>query len=386
MIRETIGEWVTDSTGGSEITRAFVPHPLPPDPPLLLGEGLRNELDRALLALGRLDSVSILLPKASQFPYAYVRKEAVLSSRIDGARSSLVDLLVFEADETPGDSLDDVRSVSNYVAALEYGLERLHKGFALSGRLLREVHQILFAGATAMQPGEFRRSQNWIGGLRPGSTLFVPPPPERLSECMAALDRFLHDDPERLPVLIKTALAHAQFETLHPFAGGNGRLGRLLVTLLLAAEGVLREPLLYLSLYLEENRTRYFDLLQRIRSEGDWESWLLFFATGITRTAENAVVSARRIEELFQKDQTHIRALGRVAGSALRVHEALQRHPVASIARLTSETDLTIPTTTAALRLLEESGMTRELTGKRRNRLYGYSHYLELLEEGLGGP
>ncbi len=386
MIRETTGEWVTISTVGSEITRAFVPLPLPPNPPLHLEEGLYNELDRALLALGRLDSVSILLPEASQFLYVNVRKEAVLSSRIDGGRSSLVDLMVFEADEAPGAPLDDVRGAANYVAALEYGLERLRKGFALSGRLLREIHQILFAGATDMQPGEFRRSQNWVGGPRPGSALFVPPPPERLPESMADLDRFLHDDPERLPVLIKTALAHAQFETLHPFTGGNGRLGRLLVTLLFSAEGVLREPLLYLSLYLEEHRTRYFDLLQRIRTEGDWESWLLFFAAGVARTAENAVASARRIVELFQKDRAHIQARGRVAGSALLVNKVLQRRPVASIARLASETSLTIPTTTAALRVLEESGMARELTGKRRNRLYGYSHYLELLEEGLDGP
>lgn len=338
-----------------------------------------------MLALGRLDSVSILLPEASQFPYVFARKEAVFSSRIDGAQSALADLLAFEAGE-PGASPEDVQGVSNYVAALEYGLERLQKGYAVSGRLLREIHQILFAGATGTEPGKFRGSQNWIGGLRAGSALFIPPPPERLSECMAALDRFLHDDPERLPVLIKIGLAHAQFETLHPFATGNGRLGRLLVTLLLAAEGVLREPLLYLSLYLEEHRARYFDLLQRVRSEGDWESWLVFFATGISRTAENAVAAVIKIEELFQKDQAQIRALGRVAGSALRVHDALQRHPVASIARLTSETDLTVPTTTAALQALEESGMARELTGKRRNRLYGYVHYLELLEEGLNGP
>ena len=271
MKRPLQGEYILISTVG-EKARAFVPAPLPPLPPIdWTSGGLRQRFDDALLALGRLDSVSMLLPDVSLFLYTYVRKEAVLSSMIEGTQSSLSDLLLFEADQQPGVPLDDVREVSNYVAALDHGLSRLRTGFPLSLRLLREMHERLLASGRGarMTPGEFRRSQNWIGGTRPGTAVFVPPPPERVAECMGKLELFLHDQPQPTPVLLKAALAHVQFETIHPFLDGNGRLGRLLITLLLCEQKALREPMLYLSLYFKTHRHLYYDLLNRVRLDGN---------------------------------------------------------------------------------------------------------------------
>ena len=255
MKRELQGKYVAISTA-VEKARAFVPAPLPPRPPIDWTAELRSKFDQALLALGRLDSVSTLLPDTSLFLYMYVRKEAVLSSMIEGTQSSLSDLLLFELDQEPGVPLDDVREVSNYVAALDHGLRLLEGGLPLSLRLFREIHGVLLnKGRGAHQaPGEFRRSQNWIGGTRPGNAAFVPPPAEEVPECMSNLELFLHDQPEPTPVLLKAALAHVQFETIHPFLDGNGRLGRLLITLLLCEQKVLREPMLYLSLYFKTHR------------------------------------------------------------------------------------------------------------------------------------
>ena len=384
MQRGTTGEWIAISTVGSEAVRAFLPAPLPPEPPLKVDRALRSELDRALLALGRLDGVSTLLPDTALFLCMYVRKEAVLSSQIEGTQSSLADLLLFELDEAPGVPLDDVQEVSRYVAALEHGLNRTREGFPLSSRLLRETHGVLLAGGRGADKGrgEFRTSQNWIGGPGPGLATYVPPPPDRVADCMSHLERYLHDDPEPTPVLIKAALAHAQFEAIHPFLDGNGRLGRLLITLLLCSESVLREPLLYLSLYFRRHRADYYDALQRTRTEGDWEHWLGFFAAGVRETADEAVNSAQRIARLFDEDRTRIRELGRAAGSALQLHEFLQRHPVTPIARAASGTGLSFPTVTAAFSALGKQGVVRELTGKRRNRLYGYARFLEILGEG----
>jgi len=383
MRRGPTGEWVVISTVGDETVQAFVPRPLPPDPPLRVEGPLRDALDRAHLALGRLDSVTTLLPDPALFLYAYVRKEAVLSSQIEGTRSSLSDLLLFELEEAPGVPLDDAAEVSGYVGALEHGIRRLGEGFPLSNRLLREIHAILLARGRGAdeQPGEFRRSQNWIGGARPGRAAFVPPPAERVEECMAALERFLHDQPTRTPTLVKAALTHVQFETIHPFLDGNGRVGRLLIALLLCAEGVLREPLLYLSLYLKANRERYFELLQVAREEGDWEAWLQFFAEGVQETAEGAVATARRLISLFQEDRDRIQGV-RAAGSALRMHHALQQRPILSIGRAARETGLSVPTVTAALGTLEKLGVARELTGRKRNRLYAYDRYVKVLSEG----
>jgi len=384
MKRGASGQWAVGSRVGGEEVRAFLPRPLPPEPPLDLDGPLRDALDGALLALGRLDGVSDLLPDRALFLYAYVRKEAVLSSQIEGTQSSLSDLLLFEMEEAPGAPLDDVVEVSSYVAALEHGLARLHEGFPLSNRLLREIHGVLLAKGRGAdkQPGEFRRSQNWIGGTRPGNAMYAPPPPERVEECMGALERFLHDDPIRMSVLTKTALAHAHFETIHPFLDGNGRLGRLLITLLLQHERVLREPILYLSLFFKKHRAHYYELLQRTRTDGDWETWIAFFAEGVRETADGAVATARRLVDLFEADRERVRETGRAAASALQVHHALQRRPVVTIRRLAETTKLSVPTVTAALGELERIGVVAELTGQRRNRLFSYRQYLAILAEG----
>jgi len=373
---------------GGEVVKAFVPRPLPPVPELSIDAELREELDRAHLALGRLDSVSSLLPDPTLFLYAYVRKEAVLSSQIEGTQSSLSDLLLFEIEGAPGIPFDDVREVSNYVRALEHGVKRVRGGFPLSNRLLREVHgQLLAKGRGSRQrPGEFRTSQNWIGGPRPGLARFVPPPPERVNECMAALETFLHDQPVRTPTLLKAALAHVQFETIHPFLDGNGRVGRLLITLLLAAEGVLKEPLLYLSLYLKANREAYYEHLQRVRTDGEWEAWLAFFVRGVRQTAEEAVATAQRLARLFQEDRERIAKLGRGAGSALRVHDAFLAHPIQTVKSIEKRTGLTIPTVIAALASLAKVRLVRELTGKRRNRVFAYDPYVKILDEGTTSP
>jgi Fic family protein len=349
---------------------------------------LRDALDRALLALGRLDGVTALLPDTRLFLYMYVRKEAVLSSQIEGTQSSLSDLLLFELEEAPGVPLVDVTEVSNYVAALEHGLSRCKEGFPLSNRLIREIHGVLLRKGRGSEksPGEFRRSQNWIGGTRPGNARFVPPPPERVANAVSDLELFLHDKPERSPFLIKAALAHAQFETIHPFLDGNGRVGRLLIPLLLCLEGVLGEPLLYLSLYFKTHRARYYELLDGIRTEGDWEAWLRFFAEGVYETGENAVGTARRLSEMFTRDREHIQLLGRMAGSSLQVHQSLQRRPVTTLAPLAEETHLSIPTVTKAVQALEESGIVNEITGRRRSKIFRYREYMEIMNEGTTLP
>jgi Fic family protein len=341
-------------------------------------------LDRAHIALGRLDGVSGLLPDTHLFLYAYVRKEAVLSSQIEGTQSSLSDLMLFELDEAPGVPFDDVVEVSNYVSALEHGLERIRGGFPLSNRLIREVHAELLSRGRGQNksPGEFRRSQNWIGGSRPGDAHFVPPPPHEVEPAMADLERFLHDDPVRTPTLLKAALAHVQFETIHPFLDGNGRVGRLLIPMLLCIEGVLREPLLYLSLFFKQNRARYYELLDGVRTDGAWEKWIEFFATGVEETANGAVATAQRMNAMAQSDRAAIQGIGRVAGSALQVHHALLARPINTIARLSTETKLSVPAVTSSIAALAELGLVREITGRKRGRVFAYGPYLEVLQQG----
>jgi Fic family protein len=296
--------------------------------------------------------------------------------------------LLFEIEEAPGVPFDDVGEVSNYVRALEHGMRRVKEGFPISGRLFREIHAELLAKGRGSEkaPGEYRTSQNWIGGERPGRAIFVPPPPDRVADCMSELERFLHDDPARTPTLEKAALAHVQFETIHPFLDGNGRLGRLLTTLVFVSEGVLRQPLLYLSLYLKAHRDTYYDLLQRVRTDGDWESWVGFFARGVRQTADQAVSSAQELASLFKEDRSKIQELGRSAGSALQVHYALQQHPIQTVNSVTRRSGLSVPTVTAAMRRLEEAGLVRELTGKQRNRVFAYHRYLDVLNEGTTTP
>ncbi|MBI5708743.1 MAG: Fic family protein [Candidatus Eisenbacteria bacterium] len=373
-----------NTTVGGETVRAFLPEPLPPQPPLQIEGRLRDSLDRALIALGRLDGVSSLLPDTHLFLYTYVRKEAVLSSQIEGTQSTLSDLLLFELEEAPGVPVDDVVEVSNYVAALEHGLRRLRGGFPLSNRLIREIHEILLSRGRghARAPGEFRRSQNWIGGTRPGDARYVPPPPHRVEEAMGRLERFLHDQPVGTPALLKAAMAHVQFETIHPFLDGNGRVGRLLITLLLCTEGVLREPMLYLSLYLKQHRSRYYELLDGVRRDGEWEEWIAFFADGVAETAQGAVATAHRLLEVADGDRDRIQRLGRRAGSAPLVHHTLQRNPICTISRLAQKSKLTLPTVSKALQVLVELGIVREVTGKKRHRIYRYDAYMKILDEG----
>lgn len=368
-----------------ESYQAYLPAPLPPEPALLLDAGLQSHLDRANRAIGRLDGISAVLPDTALFLYFYVRKEALLSSQIEGTQSSLSDLLLFEGEQTPASGLDDVREVSNYVAAMDHGLRRMRQdNFPLSLRLMREMHAILLRDGrgAAKDPGEFRRSQNWIGGSRPGNARFVPPPPEEVMECLGALEKFLHNDPEPTPLLIKAALAHVQFETIHPFLDGNGRMGRLLITLLLCGEGALGEPLLYLSLYFKTRRDAYYDWLQRVRETGDWEGWLSFFLRGVEETAEGATETARRILAQFEADRSSIAQTGKAAATGLRLHEFMQKKPIFTIAQAMHALDMTTPTVAAAVARLEALDIVTETTGRKRDRVYSYAPYLAILSEG----
>ena len=383
MNRDVTGTYRITTTV-SEKVRAFIPSPLPPVPPLEIGGARQLLLERATLAIGRLDSISTLLPDPHLFLYSYVRREAVLSSQIEGTQSSLSDLLLFELNEAPGVPVDDVVEVSNYIAALEHGMTRLREGFPLSNRLLREMHATLMSKGrgSEKQPGEFRRSQNWIGGTRPGNAHFVPPPPEEVEDCMGALERFLHDDTNGLPVLLNAALAHVQFETIHPFLDGNGRLGRLLISLLLHQGGLLGQPLLYLSLYLKKHRSTYYELLDRVRHDGNWEAWVDFFLEGVEQTARSAVQTARRLVDLFEADTRRVQQTGRSAANSMRVLSALRQRPALRLKNLCEHHGMTFPTATKAIQSLCTLGIARELTSQRRNRVFVYDAYLAILSEG----
>lgn len=386
MRRSTPGRFAITVAGGENV-RAYIPAVLPPVPPLDLGGMRQRLLERATLAIGRLDSVSTLLPEPQLFLYAYVRREAVLSSQIEGTQSSLSDLLLFELNEAPGAPFDDVVEVSNYVAALEHGMERLRSGFPLCNRLVREMHQHLMSRGRGADkaPGEFRRTQNWIGGTRPGNARFVPPPPQEVEPCMAALEAYIHDQGDDLPVLVRAALTHVQFETIHPFLDGNGRLGRLLIALMLHEGGLLHQPLLYLSLYLKQHRGVYYELLDRVRLSGDWESWVEFFLEGVEQTAVGAVSTAQRLLALFETDARRLQALGRGASNALRVQETLRQRPVCTLGQVSSQAGISFPTAAKVMQSLVDMGIARELTGQRRNRIFAYAAYLDILNEG-GGP
>jgi Fic family protein len=384
MKRPDFGRYAMSIAGGEQV-RAFIPAPLPPVPSLDLTGPVRAALDQALLALGRLDGAAAALPDTHLLLYTYVRKEAVLSSQIEGTQSTLDDLLTHELGEAPGVPLEDVAEVSRYVEAMNHGLSRLQGGFPLSNRLLREMHGILLAGGRGAEktPGEFRRSQNWIGGSRPGNAAFVPPPPQDVDGCMGDLESFLHSD---MPPLVKAALAHVQFETIHPFLDGNGRIGRLLITLLLCHDRVLREPLLYSSLYLKQHRQQYYTELNAVRETGEFERWLEFFATAIRVSAEQAAATGQRIFSVFREDRSHIRELGRQAPAALTIQEALQSKPLATIAALTKSTGLTTPTVTQALGALEKLQIVRETTGRARGRIFSYVRYIDALNYEAVAP
>ena len=369
--------------GGPEGFAAFIPAPLPPVPPVAFTPELHRLHEAATHAVGQLEGVSRTMDP-DRLLYMYVRKEAVLSSQIEGTQSTLTDLLQFENDAVPGTPLDDVREVSRYVAALYHGLERMESGaLPLSLRLIREIHGVLMrSGRGSVQdPGEFRRSQNWIGGTRPGNARYVPPPPHEMMAALDNFEKFLHDGYGRTGAIVKAGLAHAQFETIHPFLDGNGRVGRLLISLIFGAERLLSQPFFYFSLYLKENRSEYYDSLQRVRTHGDWEGWLHFYLVGVETVARRAAETTLALRELFQHDQQRVAGLGRAAGSAMRVYDRLKERIVVSIPRAAEETGLTWPTVNDALRRLEQLGIVREVTGRNRARVYVYQRQLELLNQ-----
>ena len=379
MKRGLQGHYEAVSTVG-ETVKAFIPDSLPPSPALVIAGDLQKKLDEASYLLGKLDGAANLLPDVGIFLYMFIRKEAVLSSQIEGTQSSLSDLLLFELKEKPGVPVDDVQEVSNYVAAMTYGLKRLEEGFPLSLRLLREIHAELLAKGrgSSKNPGEFRHSQNWIGGTRPGNAFFVPPPPEEAVRCMGELEKFLHD--ENIPLLVKAALSHVQFETIHPFLDGNGRVGRLLITLLLCDGGMLKQPLLYLSYYFKSHRQYYYDLLNGVRENGDWERWLDFFLDAVIETSRESHEIILSLHNQIQSDREKIATLGRAAPSALAVHQAMLRHPIADIAKLKELTGLTNATIGSALARLLDFDIIEETTGNKRNRLFCYNGYIEALK------
>ncbi len=375
---------------GDEEVRAFLPDPLPPAPPVDLS-GMQRQLEIATAALVRLDAEARMLPDPDLFLYLYIRREALLSSQIEGTQSSLSDLFIH--DTGSGRPVDaqalDLAEASNYIAALERGLGLLD-GTAPEGllpicnRLICKVHATLLRSGRGSDklPGRFRQSQNWIGGSRPGNAAYVPPPHLHVEDCMGAFERFIHAEDDGLPSIVRAGLAHAQFETIHPFLDGNGRVGRLLISLILRDAGLLTQPVLYLSLYFKRERDLYYDLLGQLRVNGDWERWLAFFIEGVRVTAEDGIRTAGRLTDIFDRDRDRIERAGKRAGSALRAHQALKERPTLSIRGIAERTGLSNPAATSAVDLLVELGIAREMTGRRRGRVFGYAEYIDILSEG----
>ncbi len=369
---------------GGITCKAFVPAPLPPNPPLEIGGKLQSRINQAMLALGRLDAISTLLPDARLFLYSYVRKEAVMSSQIEGTQSSLSDLMVYEMEGIPGVPIDDVQEVSCYVSALDLGIQRIRENQPLTFRLVTELHQALMTSGrgTNRCPGEFRKSQVWIGGHRPDEATFVPAPANELADCWSELEQFINDIPDTTDPLIKAALTHVQFETIHPFMDGNGRIGRMLIPLILVEAKVLNEPLLYLSVFFKKHRQTYYERLNQVRLTGDWEAWLLFFVDAVAETANQAVNTAKQLNELRQKDKARLTDLGRQSGSANQIIDALFEHPIASINKLIELTGLTAATLGKVLDAIEKQlGIVKEITGQKRNRVYAYNAYIQILNQ-----
>ena len=373
----------TDVSVGGVRAKAFVPAPLPPSPALVLGAELQALLASSSHMLGQLDLTAVQLPEPGILLYAYVRREAVLSSQIEGTESSLADLLLFELDEAPGVPIDDAREVSRHVAALEHGFELLRGGLPVSARLLREMHRVLFADSrgSAASPGEFRRVQNWIGGRTPDAATFVPPPHTEIERCLADLERFIHEDTST-PPLVRAALAHVQFETIHPFLDGNGRIGRLLISLMLAESNLLRSPLLYLSLFFRQQRVEYYARLNAVRVDGDWEGWLRFFLRGVEFAAGDALRLAAQLREIDSADRLKVATLGRRSRAALRVLETLRTRPMLNISSAADRSELSYPGARDALAALAELGIVQEISGKRRGKIFAYGAFLRELTAG----
>jgi Fic family protein len=392
MPSRTTGRCERTTVGGEDVS-AFVPFPLPPsEPPLEISPGLGRRLRAAEQALVRLELAGEMVPSLDWFIYAFVRKEAVVSSQIEGTQATLVDLLTFEAQGDATDKADtvapptaDIEEICNYLDALSYARAELAdpRGLPLSMRLLNETHQRLMRGVRGAEklPGEVRRSQNWIGGSRPGNAMYVPPPPYMLGEVLGAFEKYLHAD-DTLPPLVRAGLLHVQFETIHPYLDGNGRIGRLLVTLLLDHWKLLTKPLLYLSLFFKRHREDYYRRLNAVRVDGDWEGWLDFFLDGVATIADEAVASARELFALVAKDRVRVLASEGMSIGALRLFELLPRHPIVTVASAMKMLDTTKPTAGRAVELLVGAGVLVEMTGKRRDRAYAYRAYLDRLKVG----
>ncbi|HEY0153039.1 MAG TPA: Fic family protein [Longimicrobium sp.] len=381
------GIWVRQQSGPEGFS-AFIPAPLPPSPPLEFTPELTRIYEEAVHAVGQLEGVTRTMDP-DRLLYMYVRKEAVLSSQIEGTQSTLSNLLEYENAAAPGTPLGDVQEVSRYVAALYHGLHRIRSGeLPLSLRLIREMHGVLMqeGRGSVRNPGEFRRTQNWIGGTRPGNARFVPPPPHEMQAALANLENFLHDEHGHTAPLLKAGLAHVQFETIHPFLDGNGRIGRLLISLVFMTERLLTQPFFYFSLYLKENRADYYDALQRVRMHGDWEGWMHFYLVGVEAVARQSADTSLALRTLFEEDQGRVMKLGRASASTARVYEYLRHRVIISIPRAVQELASTWPTVSGALQRLEQLGIAREITGRSRDRLYAYHQQLHLLDQGTQPP
>lgn len=377
----TTGTYSISTTLGESV-RAFVPHALPPSDPALSPEVFTDLNRLAELALARLAGMSGLVPSVDWLLYSAIRKEALLTSQIEGTQATLTDLFDEEAGFKVSNT-DDVEEVTNYLRAFRWTQEQLRdpQGLPMSVRLLCEAHRRLLDGArgAGKQPGELRRSQNWIGGTRPGNAVFVPPPPEHVSTLLADMERFIHDEATDLPPMVKVALIHAQFETIHPFLDGNGRIGRLLIAALFEHWGLLSKPLMYLSSYLKQHQAEYYRRLLAIRTEGDWESWVTFFLEGVATAASDAEKNIIEVASLVATDRRRLLQSAKAGPASYRLFEMLPMMPRFTIERARQQLDTSFPTATAAVKVLEELGIVTEMTGQKKNRSYSYQAYVELL-------
>ena len=367
----------------SETYQAFIPNPLPPKPDIDLSE-VSVLLEKANQAIGELNGVVETSVTSDVLNYMYVRKEAVLSSQIEGTQSTLDDLLKYEAEQTQGIPVADASEVSSYVAALNYGMQKIKDGFPLSLRLIREIHKILLTNSRGQTklPGEFRTSQNWIGGTRPGNAIFVPVPPDKLMSVLGDLEIFMNND-DKIPNLIKAALIHVQFETIHPFLDGNGRLGRLLITFFLCVKGVLDSPFLYLSLFFKKNRSLYYDAINSVRKDGDWENWIKFFLEGVIETANDAKTTLITIQNIFVSDIEKVKTLGRATDSALKVFAVFQKKPLLTVAEIVKTINSTKPTVIKSLKHLMDLGIIENNSEKKWGQIYTYKKYTDLLSSNV---
>jgi len=380
MQTNRLGKYIIKKSAG-ESYKCYIPPLLPIKPEIDLNY-LSCLIEKAIHSISELNNLAKIVPNTELFIYMYVRKEALLSSQIEGTQSSFSDLLLFEQQQNLNVAEADVEEVSNYIKALNHGIKRMNDGFPLSLRLIKEIHAILLAGTRGADklPGEFRKSQNWIGGTRPGNAFFVPPSVEYLNDILSNFEKFLHND--TIPILVKAAISHVQFETIHPFLDGNGRIGRLLITLILIHHKLLDSPILYLSLYLKENRSLYYNLLQETRQKGNWETWIEFFINGILSTSKQAIETINEINNLFLQDQKQIDTLGRQRLACTGTFNCLKRMPQISVNRLATELGTSQPTARTALTSLLKLNILEEITGKKRDKIYVYRKYLDILEQG----